>query len=448
VKWIGNSRGKDGKLRPKCHYLGDNESNAVARAIALLAEWKTLKADGKDAWPPSTLPTVPASSASTTRGERSAAPDAPNPSLTVEEGSKQYLAVIRAERDAQQVTPQHYESMRYKVARIVSYLGPKKTLSSIGEREIKAFVLLVAQRPLVRDKARPERPMSLNYAKRIVADCKWFLNWLYESELWNERPRNFNRLFRFKAVLTVQERASQLEQGRAEPPHFTVDQLAKLYAVACDRHRLWMLLSLNCGFAQAELNSLHRFEVKNLDSKEPFIERFRQKTQVYARWSLWPETAHLLRRYIARPNPDDLALFTERGRRLKSVAPSGVYSGVSEAWRVIVRRSGVQGTYKLLRKTGAWMTKQIGGLEVSEMYLAHQEPGMNKAYAGRRWDKLDVALAEMRKQLEPMLRAGGHCGEMRFRQATFNESNGFLPFPVPPNQRHADSKESSPKDAA
>src|SRR4051794_40396057 len=62
VKWVGNSRGKDGKLRPKCHYLGNNNSNAVARAVALLAEWKTLKGSGKDAWPsqsPTTSPTVP-----------------------------------------------------------------------------------------------------------------------------------------------------------------------------------------------------------------------------------------------------------------------------------------------------------------------------------------------------------------------------------------------------
>jgi hypothetical protein len=300
VKWVGSSRGKGGKLRPKCHYVGANESNAVARATALLAEWKTLKGNGQDAWPTTTdapAPTVPAFAA--VPADRQPAAQPQRPPMTVEQAVTEYLAAIRAERDAKQVSPQHYESMRYKLARVGSYLGPKKTLSSIGEREIKAFVLLLAQRPLVKDRTTPERPMSLGYAKRIALDCKWFLNWLYESELWDSRPRNFNRLFRFKAVLTLQERAAQLDQGRAEPPHFTVDQMAKLYAVACDRHRLWMLLSLNCGFAQAELDSLHRFEVKGMDATAPFIERFRKKTQVYARWSLWPETADLLRRYMA-----------------------------------------------------------------------------------------------------------------------------------------------------
>lgn len=144
---------------------------------------------------------------------------------------------------------------------------------------------------------------------------------------------------------------------------------------------------------------------------------------------------------MAPPNDDDLALFTERGRRLKLIVPSGAFSGVSEAWRRITKRSGVTGkSYKLLRKTGAWMTKQISGLEVSEMYLAHQEPGMNKAYAGRRWDKLDAALAEMRRQLEPMFRAGGNCGESRFQQRLYNESNGLLPFPPTPSAKRTASQ--------
>lgn len=438
IKWVGQTRGKDGKLRPKCWYLGNDETAAVALAGSIRNDWKTLKASGIDAWPEnykaSSLLT-PLGVTSRSETNSATATDVVEKSITVEQGKEEYLAVLRAERDAKQVTPQHYESMRYKLARIVSYLGPKKTLSSIGEREIKGFVLLIAQRPMVKDKATPERPMSLYYAKRIVWETKWFLRWLYEFGFWNNRPRNFDRLFRFKSVLTIEERAALLEAGRGEPPHFTVDQLAKFYAVACDRHRTWMLLSLNCGFSQAELNSLHRFEVKNLHTDQPFIERFRQKTQIYARWSLWPETARLLRVHMAGPNPEDLALFTDRGRRLKCVAPSGVYSGVSEAWRLIVKRSGVpKGTYKLLRKTGAWMLKQIGGLEVSEMYLAHQEPGMNKHYAGRRWDKLDAALLEMRKQLEPMFRAGRPCGESQFEQSLFNDSNGLLPFPSPPRR--------------
>jgi hypothetical protein len=48
------------------------------------------------------------------------------------------------------------------------------------------------------------------------------------------------------------------------------------------------------------------------------------------------------------------------------------------------------------------MAKVHGGLEVSEMYLAHAEVGMNKHYAGRDWDKLETALAVMGEQLAPM----------------------------------------------
>jgi integrase len=391
VKWVGKTKGDDGKLRPKCHYLGDDETVALNKAAALRDQWKTLRKSGADAWPEAAPPAEAKVS------------DEPKAPATVEEAAKQFLASVEARRDAGQVSGFHYESMRCKVSRVVSFLGPKEALVSIGESELTAFVLLVAKRPQVRDKYRGYRPMSIAYARKVVGTLKLMFSWFYETGRWDNRPRGFDRLFRFKPVLTVSERSARLTGVCTEPRYFKVTELADCYEVANGRHRLWLLLALNCGFCQAELDSLRRFEIKGLGTAKPYIERFRQKTSVYGRWSLWPETAELLQEYMADPNDDDIALFTERGRRLKSVVRSGVLSSVSQAWRLLVERSGIEpGSFKLLRKTGARMTKVIGGLEVSELYLAHQEPGQNKAYAGRRWELLDAALGEMRRQLAPM----------------------------------------------
>ncbi|MFT3786382.1 MAG: hypothetical protein QM770_09465 [Tepidisphaeraceae bacterium] len=139
VKWIGFTRGDDGKRRPKSHYLGDNEGNAIARAAALIADWTAIKNAGGDVWPSQPEVVRSTAVAVVTANPSVAERDAePASEFRIEQASIDYLAMIRAERDAQQVTPQHYQSMRYKIARIVSYLGPAKTISSIGEREIKA----------------------------------------------------------------------------------------------------------------------------------------------------------------------------------------------------------------------------------------------------------------------------------------------------------------------
>jgi integrase len=405
TKWVGMTLGKDGEPKPKCFYLGDDETAAVVKAGSLRNEWKSLKAQGIDSWPEQVAKPVRES-------EQTAVPT----NMSVGDASTEYLSIIKAEADAQQITYQHYEATRYRVARVVSFLGSKQTLRSIGEREIKQFVLTVATRPNVATYNGKRHPMSISYSRRIIGEARVFLDWANRQGYWPNRPSVFERLFRFKIVRTTAERAAQFSNGLVEPPSFTIEQLTDLYEVSCERHRLWILLALNCGFSQAELDSLRRFEVIGLSGESPRIERYRRKTEVYARWTLWPETAVLLSKHIASPNEEDIALFTAHGGRLKCVCQSGVFSGVSEAWRKIRGRSGVSGSFKLLRKTGAWMTKRIGGLEVSEMYLSHSEPGMNKHYAGRPWDKLDAALVEMRRQLQPMFDSTKKAGAVRFRK--------------------------------
>lgn len=39
----------------------------------------------------------------------------------------------------------------------------------------------------------------------------------------------------------------------------------------------------------------------------------------------------------------------------------------------------------------------------TEMYLAHAEPGMKRAYAQRNWSRLDRALKKMEKRLSDVL---------------------------------------------
>jgi integrase len=416
IKYIGRAYGKDGQLKPKVHYLGSDENTAIAKAVAVQNEWRALLATGAVAW--SERPTALAVVMSPRPVEHNSTAALPSQNLTVLEAATEHLEEIRLRRDAKQVTHHYYEGQRQRVMRGIAYLGHDKPLAAIGESQLTAMVLKIAQRPMVKRPTSPLHPMSIVYCRKVVGGMKSFLVWCYETERWNNRPRRFDKLFRFKPVLTEPEREAMLNGLCAEPPHFTIEELTKLYAVISDRQRLWFLLCLNCGFCTAELDSLRRYEVRGLATDAAYIERFRQKSSVYGKWMLWPETANLLVRFMAPSNPEELAILTERGRRLKEVRHVGHKDAFWQAWRQMAMRSGIKrGSPKLLRKTGAWMTKQIGGLEISEMYLAHQEPGMNKAYAGRRWDKMHAALSEMRLQLQPMFDAAIYTGDGRYSEA-------------------------------
>ncbi|MBX3384136.1 MAG: hypothetical protein KF864_11580 [Phycisphaeraceae bacterium] len=50
-KYVGYQLGRSGKPQPKCWYLGEDEREAVRRAVELVAEWNRLKAAGATVWP-------------------------------------------------------------------------------------------------------------------------------------------------------------------------------------------------------------------------------------------------------------------------------------------------------------------------------------------------------------------------------------------------------------
>src|SRR5439155_9845176 len=60
-------------------------------------------------------------------------------------------------------------------------------------------------------------------------------------------------------------------------------------------------------------------------------------------------------------------------------------------------------SFKYLRKTGADMIRRIAGKEVAEIYLAHQDMTMARAYTNPDFKRLAKALRKMREQLVPVL---------------------------------------------
>jgi integrase len=426
VRYVGYAIGRDGKPKAKCWYLGEDEATAIALAARIRRDWMALKAAGATVWPSAYLDAVQRASdaqiATVGRLANGLTAEETVNGQTVAEVRSAYLAEQRARMEAGQLSTTSYRGVAHRFAVMLDRLPTDLAISnrpvrSIGENELVKIILYWASLPMGRvgnqskqvttgarkakgmkyqtRQKRTAKRIGAGYAKDILASLKALFAWAHETERW-DKPRRFDKLFRVK-----------FPKVHVEAQRFTVDELATVYA-ACqsNRHRLWMLLALNCGCDRMGLATLDWSMIKGLDMPTPMVERLRHKTGVYSRHRLWIETADMLRQ-VPPPNRKGLVCLSDRGEPLLEQTPTRDRDAIRQAWRMILDRSGLPSNRRLsfgkLRKTGAWMTKTIGGLEVSEMYLAHVELGMNKHYAGRDWDKLDAALMVMRSQLSTML---------------------------------------------
>jgi len=79
-------------------------------------------------------------------------------------------------------------------------------------------------------------------------------------------------------------------------------------------------------------------------------------------------------------------------------------------WR-LQQKTNINGSrgFYCLRKTGATLIETIDPA-CTEMYLAHAEPGMKRAYAQRDWTRLERALVELERVLG--LVVPGKCGHL------------------------------------
>ena len=432
TKCIGRYYGKDGTAKPRIWYLGFDEASAVTQALALKAEWDRLKSEGAEVWPDEAIRRI-------ADGDKPA--EATGTAMTIRQAADDYIAMMMGRAESGQITLHHAKSQRDRLNRALECLPPNRPMASIGEAMLAAAIATLCKRPKAKSRTMPggrkvkERgQISSLWAMAQIKTLRWFLSWADESALWT-KPRRFARLFKVKPMQSDAEKQRTLENIiNPEAAFLSFDELKSLWNAAKGPHRLWMALALNCGFCIAELASLRTWEVKGLHSSNPHIERIRRKSGVYSKWSLWPETVDLLKTWMADGHAESLALLTRDGKPLLEDTKENRRNAVRPSWAYVMQQAKVTGTFKLLRKTGARMAKAIGGLEVSEMYLSHAEPGLNKHYAGRRWDKLAEALATMHGQLLPML------GMMAESKAAFGDtpipSRPATPLPSLPPRGH------------
>ncbi len=434
VKSVGYNISKLGNVSARRFYLGDVAAGpeaALTKAAQILSAWRdgvgVIEIDHKGervrVWgsDPTALPLKPLAAASIDAALT--APASPT-ALTVGEAATAYLDGIKRRMDAKQVTHAFYSSEMFRLQRGIDLLGRNKPLAAIGTREVEAAVLALAARPMGKPnkgQKSPAKPLSVKSVKSYLSSLKWFLDELSKTEtapgtntpLWN-KPLRFDDFFRNnQPQLTAAERDTLLASDDAEADAFTVDELATLYKNADYRHRLWISLSLNCGFANMELNTLTVSQCVGLDADAgdaAKIRRFRGKTNIYAEWSIWRETADLLRMFIEkdRKKDTDSAIVTEGGDTLIEPRGNGRRDAVRSAWEnlIVALPKSRRLSFKYLRKSGAKLIRDACGDDVAQMYLSQADSkGVLKHYASRDWSKLSTALIDLRRQLAPMFAA-------------------------------------------
>lgn len=464
---VGYKQTRTGNKGPARFYLSrvdDDPKGIQADAAAAFRrqQWDAIRKAGHDVWPESLLDSpLPASVAAIdvpppSNGSPSAlAPLAPItvPAISVRPATKNGPTVREAVRT---YLDQRYKgkashgtvtTATYRLETAAEYLGMDGQMGAVDEAKIRTAVETLCSRPAVRSSGRkdvegngrkvnPEDRISVITAKAAVQALRMFLDWANSSDDSGgfTKPRQYDLIFKTRPVIFDSERrarAAKKASGR-EVERYEVGELAHLYRWASPQQRLWILLMLNCGFANEELNDLHRSEVY-LDAKKPYIARIRKKTVrfdrdsdgVYGQWELWPETVAALKVAMAVENPDNspFVLRTHHGNRLIEPTDKGRKDAVYVSWQRLYD-SRIEPNVKkadrprwlppkYVRKTGAHLIRTSGlnnASELADMYLCHAEQGIITAYAGRDWSALSPALAHLRQQLEPIFKAAklGH----------------------------------------
>ncbi|MGA2497437.1 MAG: tyrosine-type recombinase/integrase [Tepidisphaeraceae bacterium] len=292
---------------------------------------------------------------------------------------------------------------------------PDIPLGQFGISSLERIAAYWASRPNAKN---TRRPMALDSITDILKTARRFVRWLHRSEqfIWT-KPVDAEDSLRVN-VERLRTNAEIAALGRGVQV-WTIEELAQLYRHATDQDRLFLLLGLNCGFAQAEIFSLRIDEIKLRPS--PAITRIRRKNRVPGVFALWPETATAIDWFLRqRPTvsgPDsEIMMITKNGHPFDR-------QRIAIAWmRLIDRVQAAQPgfrrlSFKHLRKTAGQLVRDRSNGEIAGVFLCHGQAvatdDLADVYTNRPFDKVGATLAIVHRDLLPMFEGGRRGPEAR-----------------------------------
>lgn len=244
-----------------------------------------------------------------------------------------------------------------------------------------------------------------NYARQFIKWC-----WKIEECIFKELPTMIDDRteYKFPSATGDKNKSTKAKNKMLwtkEEVHRVIAKDSKLP----ERFQCWILLMLNCGMTQTDLNDLKRDEV---DLKAGRIIRARTKTSNHDKppvvnRKLWNITLEHLKREMQKCTDEEYALQATKGARLiteKDENKISRYDLVSRNWTDIRTEAGFAGKQlKWLRKTGSTtLKKDKFYMFLDQLYLGHAKPNVaDKHYnyiEGDVYKPLDEATAYLGKQ--------------------------------------------------
>ena len=407
---IGYRRSASGVRQRSFFYLGKDENAAIAKAAVIKQVWKKLKKkQGRNAvW--ESNPNAVLISLRHLTSEQVEARIAEFHQNLMETGVED-VGMAQPRYRVDQVKEMYLEYRKGKVG-IVGGQGINESTYSNESRNLKGGLKSVAAGTLIdsldyaaleklRDNIFRRVGGNSNGISKRTANSYWLevhrmLNWAHhQSYISYRHPEGAEELFsrRFR-------NPNPIRIARYDPT-----QLKKLVDHATDRQRLYIYLALNCGYYPSDIGTIRRREIV-VRKDDTAIIRQRSKTvhqnDFEAMHVLWPETAALLKREMAKcaqfgDKDDDLALLTIRGTPLYRRSPK--CDNIGDSYLALHRAAGVDLPFKQFRKIGATAMQRIGGDEIRRLYKAGTIDDGDKVYVLETWDKLTPHLSAWGEEL-------------------------------------------------
>ena len=306
---------------------------------------------------------------------------------TVSDVCEKFLQQLHDRYERGEISASYLEKTRCCLNDFASRAGPLRGFSRVCELDLADYRNETVSLPF---SGKTGRQISPSTAKGRLATVRTLYRWAWTMRIIEALPRNLADL----AKISVPKKDIQT---------FSLEELRRLWQAASPRLRCWMAIALNCGYGQQDISDLR---ADDIDWGNGYVERARSKTGIRAKHTLWDRTLELIHTHrAATAKGHDRLFLTRNGNPLvwRTVVNGELH--MSDSIRCMLwqlqQKLGINDgrSFYSLRKTGATLIEQIDPA-VTEMYLAHAEPGTKAAYAQRDWARLEKALYLLEGKLQ------------------------------------------------
>lgn len=307
------------------------------------------------------------------------------PSMTAHEAADRYVAMIDEEPDTE-----HNRREASRIERIKEAI-PNVPLRDFDYDAIQRLGAHWRNRPPSRAYAAKGKPMAIATVKHFMKTSRRMIDWWDASDSipW-DAPKRWQRAVKLntKAIMTEEERLN-LDLG---PATWTIDELTVLYKIATDWERALLLMQINLGYAQSEIESW-RWADTHLQDDPPQVRRNRRKTSGYFEAALWTETVKAVEWLRQRSGDSPWVVLNTNGERVNS-------SRLANSWNSLLKRAreyqrGFRSlSFRMGRKTAFTMVEQASTREIAGIFEARSQVTTDKfadVYGPRLFDRVREA---------------------------------------------------------